>query len=160
MWRPSLSRLLPVPCRPSRDFTSWPGDERRAFPRWPVEACQAEARLAWEDGRPPYKGTGARVIDISMGGARILTGSPWLGIVTVRVRLDAMPFEWVRARVRAVRSAPGGARLWCLHLAFSEPCPVGVLEEAISRDLLPPTPRGSWSCDDPGWSEPPWFERG
>ena len=78
----------------------------------------------------------------------------------VRVRLDAMPFEWVRARVRAVRSVRRGALRWCLHLAFTEPCPVGVLEEAISPDRLPLNPRASWSSNDPGGSVPPWFARG
>jgi PilZ domain len=112
-----------------------PHDERRSCPRRP--AVESRASLAWEAGPPPFRHVSARLIDISEQGAQIAVDAVPCDVGRVWVRLDAVPWEWVRATVRAMR----GVSPCChVHLSFPEPCPPGVLEEAVD-----PTPS---SCDD------------
>jgi len=70
----------------------------------------------------------ARLIDISAKGARLLAARPgqpgevlWLGMAS-------LPWEWVKATIR--ETFPFGPRRR-FHIAFCEPCPVGLLEAAI-----------------------------
>jgi hypothetical protein len=133
-----------------------PADERRAEPRW--LAFSKRARLAWGEGRPPFRIVSARLIDISERGARVETDTVHPDIDRVWVRLEANPFEWVRATVKAVRVERGGTYGWCLHLMFPESCPAGVLEEAITPEQPPPPPKRPWSHNDAGTFMPLWFE--
>jgi hypothetical protein len=88
------------------------------------------ARLAWSEGRPPYRSAPAWLLDISERGALIRSVVvPELG-TDVWVRLDGLPCEWVRSTVRGVRPDRSPSR-WYLHLAFVEPCPAGLIEVAL-----------------------------
>ena len=71
----------------------------------------------------------ARLIDITTQGAGFVAGRPaepgqmlWLGFVS-------LPCEWVKATIRA--AFPAGPQ-WRYHVAFCEPCPVGLLEHATT----------------------------
>jgi PilZ domain len=123
--RVMTTTTTPPPAR----FTPRPRDERRAVPRSPV--ISSRARLVWGEGRPPYHAVPARLIDISERGAQVCTDRVPAHHDRVWVRLDAVPWEWVRATVCAVR---GTAPCCRVHLAFPEPCPAGVLEEAIAPE--------------------------
>jgi hypothetical protein len=117
-----------------------PHGDRRAHRRWPV--VSSRARLAWGEGRPPFHTAPARLIDISEGGAQICTDTVPEAASRVWVRLDSLPWEWVRATVRAVRGKPP---CYQIHLTFPERCPAGVLEKAIAPASPPPE---SW------WNDP------
>jgi hypothetical protein len=111
--------------QPDSIYTSaW--SERRSMPRY--SASGEPARIAWkEQGLRVYKAP-ACLIDITARGACLLVARPaepgdllWLGMAS-------LPWEWVKASIRA--AAPDGPR-WRFHIAFCEPCPVGLLEQAI-----------------------------
>jgi hypothetical protein len=141
----------------SRTAQPAPAHERRAGPRW--SAFSSRARLIWADGRPPFHSVAARLIDISPDGARVETDTVRPDVERVWVRLESNPFEWVGAIVRAVRPERDGTLGWCLHLMFTESCPMGVLEDAITPVEPPPPPRCSWSHGDALTFMPLWFER-
>ena len=106
--------------------------DRRSSPRFaPVNP---EARIAWGPGRPPFQTLSAQMIDISEGGAQLRTSSLPPGLSRVWVRLDALPWEWVGATVLSVHACRGSRSQCSLHLAFSEPCPPGVLEHAVAPE--------------------------
>jgi hypothetical protein len=70
----------------------------------------------------------ARLIDITGEGAGLMAHRPaelgqliWLGITS-------LPGEWVKATIRA--AIPRGEQ-WQYHVAFCEPCPAGLLEQAV-----------------------------
>jgi hypothetical protein len=117
-----------------------PHDDRRAHRRWPV--VSSRARLAWGAGRPPFHAVPAQFINISEGGAQICTDTVPEAASRVWVRLDSLPWEWVRATVQAVR---GKSPYYQIHLAFLERCSPGVLEKATALEL---PPSGSW------WNDP------
>jgi hypothetical protein len=146
--------------RPAPAFT-----ERRAVVR--ISASAEAARLAWKEGCFRMGNSPARLIDITANGACLLTQRPvelgqmlWLGVAS-------LPCEWVKATVRA---ATFDGSQWRCHLAFSEPCPVGLLEEATdprhgARDeplpqSLPDEDEGD--LDLAGWllDRNPWSRRG
>jgi hypothetical protein len=101
--------------------------ERRSIPR--LSTSGEPARIAWkEEGFRMHK-VPARLIDITTQGAGFVAGRPaepgqllWLGFVS-------LPCEWVKASIRAV--VPNGPQ-WRYHVAFCEPCPVGLLERATT----------------------------
>jgi hypothetical protein len=103
------------------------GTERRRLPR--LAASDAAARIAWKaEGVRVYKAA-ARLIDITSLGAGFVALRPaepggvlWLGMAS-------LPWEWVKVTIRA---AVQGAHEWRYHVAFCEPCPPGLLEQAIS----------------------------
>jgi hypothetical protein len=106
--------------RPAPAFT-----ERRAVPR--ISAFAVAARIAWKEGCFRMGKSSASLIDITANGACLVTLRPaelgqmlWLGIAS-------LPCEWVKA---TVRGATSDGSQWTCHLAFSEPCPLGLLEEA------------------------------
>jgi PilZ domain len=102
--------------------------ERRRAPRY--SASGEPARIAWkEEGLRVCKAP-ARLIDIAANGAGLVAARPaepgemlWLGMAS-------LPWEWVKATIRA--TCPDG-REWRLHVAFCEPCPVGLFEIAIGQ---------------------------
>jgi hypothetical protein len=71
------------------------------------------------------------LIDITEGGAQILTSALPPGLRRVWVRIDALPWEWVGATVEAVQNGRGRQSQCSLHLSFNEPCPAGLLERAF-----------------------------
>src|SRR5262245_55664359 len=100
--------------------------ERRSTPRLPT--ADEPARIAWKSQGLRMHKAPARLIDITAVGAGLLAQQPaelgqllWLGITS-------LPGEWVKATIRA--AVPQGSQ-WQYHLAFCEPCPVGLLERAI-----------------------------
>jgi len=79
----------------------------------------------------------ARLIDITTQGAGFVAGRPaepgqmlWLGFVS-------LPCEWVKATIRA--AFPAGPQ-WRYHVAFCEPCPVGLLEHRLPWPIVPRLP--------------------
>jgi hypothetical protein len=101
--------------------------ERRRMPR--IAASDAEARIAWKREGVRVCKASARLIDITEQGAGFVSERPaepgevlWLGMAS-------LPWEWVKVTIRAV--APG-AHEWRYHVAFCEPCPPGLLEQAVS----------------------------
>ncbi len=71
----------------------------------------------------------ARLIDITDQGAGFYAERPaepgevlWLGMAS-------LPWEWVKVTIRAAVPAE---HEWRYHVAFCEPCPPGLLEQAIS----------------------------
>ena len=107
-------------------------EDRRSSPRFaPVNSA---ASIAWGAGRPPFQTLPARMIDISEGGVQLRASSLPPGLSRVWVRLDALPWEWVGATVLSVQSHRGSRSQCSLHLAFNEPCPPGVLEEAAAPE--------------------------
>jgi hypothetical protein len=137
---------LSVTILPEHDLlVTSPLAERRLLPR--LLASDEPARLAWkEEGLRVYKSP-ARLIDISANGAGLLVARPaepgqvvWLGIAS-------LPWEWVKATIRATFPDFG---CWRYHVAFCEPCPVGLLEQATglsARDEQVP-PGRSLSDDE------------
>jgi hypothetical protein len=112
-----------------------PHDERRANPRHaPVKPW---GRVAWKTGRPPFQSAPAQLIDITEGGAQILTSALPPGLRRVWVRIDALPWEWVGATVEAVQNGRGRQSQCRLHLSFNEPCPAGLLERAFVCEPVP-----------------------
>jgi hypothetical protein len=111
--------------------------ERRSVPR--LSTCGEPARIAWkEEGFRMHKEP-ARLIDITAQGAGLVAGRPaetgqmlWLGVAS-------LPCEWVKATIRA--AFPDGPR-WRYHVAFCEPCPVGLLERAT---ILAQRPQAEFS---------------
>jgi hypothetical protein len=100
--------------------------ERRSTPRFPASA--EPARIAWKKEGLRVSKAPAQLIDIALTGAGLVVARPaapgdvlWLGMAS-------LPWEWVKATVRA--SCPDGPS-WRFHVAFCEPCPVGLLEMAI-----------------------------
>jgi hypothetical protein len=100
--------------------------ERRSISRLPTR--DEPARIAWKAGGLRMGQAPARLIDITARGAGLLAQQPaqlgqlvWLGITS-------LPGEWVKATIRA--AVPHGSQ-WQYHLAFCEPCPAGLLEQAI-----------------------------
>ena len=97
--------------------------ERRAVARQSVN--EEGVKLVWRDGVSRFSRTGGRLVDISEKGAGILSGPIarqedvlWIGLVR-------LPWEWVKANIRATRL---NGEQWCYHLEFTEPCPPGFLE--------------------------------
>jgi hypothetical protein len=99
--------------------------ERRSVRRQSVVI--GRARIAWRDGISHFWTSPARLIDISDRGARLMSGLPAGAGQAVWIGLEVLPCEWVRAIVKAVVPGPGE---WSVHLAFREPCPIGLLEAA------------------------------
>jgi hypothetical protein len=104
--------------------STWP--ERRSAPRF--LASGEPARIAWKQQGLRVCKAPARLIDIATSGAGLVATRPaepgemlWLGVAS-------LPWEWVKATVRA--AWPDGTR-WRLHVFFCEPCPMGLFEQAI-----------------------------
>jgi hypothetical protein len=105
------------------------------------------ARIAWkEDGFRMHQ-MPARLLDITTQGAGLVAGRPaepgqvlWLGFVS-------LPCEWVKATIRA--AVPNGLQ-WRYHVAFCEPCPVGLLERGTTLAQRPQAafPSGIFQDDD------------
>ena len=100
--------------------------ERRSTPR--LLTSDEPARIAWKAGGLRMRRAPARLFDITARGAGLLAQQPaqlgqlvWLGITS-------LPCEWVKATIRA--AVPRGSQ-WQYHVAFCEPCPAGLLEQAI-----------------------------
>jgi hypothetical protein len=100
--------------------------ERRSTPRHPTSS--EPARIAWRAGGLRMHQAPARLIDITAYGAGLLAHRPaelgqlvWLGVTS-------LPGEWVKASIRA--AIPRGSQ-WQYHVAFCEPCPAGLLEQAL-----------------------------
>jgi hypothetical protein len=120
--------------------------ERRSMPR--LSTSDTPARIAWKQEGLRVCKAPARLIDISENGASLFATRPaergevlWLGIAS-------LPWEWVKATIRG--TFPDGPR-WRFHIAFCEPCPVGLLEEAIgpsARNQDVPSFRILWDNDD------------
>ena len=98
--------------------------ERRTVTR---QSVNREAKLIWRDAPSRFSKTVGRLVDISEKGAGIIAdtipshaGVLWLG-------LEDLPWEWVRAKIRATRCRDGQR---CYHVEFTEPCPPGLLEIA------------------------------
>jgi len=96
------------------------------MPRLPTSG--EPARIAWKQEGLRVCKVPAQLVDINANGAGLFAARPaepggvlWLGIAS-------LPCEWVKATIRWTFS--DGPR-WRLHLAFCEPCPVGLLEEAL-----------------------------
>jgi hypothetical protein len=87
----------------------------------------------------------ARLIDITTRGAGLVTHRPAEFGQTVWLGVEALPCEWVRAIIRAV--SPDGSQ-WRYHLAFCEPCPVGLLEQATTGAPRGETPLALVLHDD------------
>jgi hypothetical protein len=101
--------------------------ERRSTPR--LSTSGEPARIAWKEGGFRMHKVPARLIDITTEGAGLVAGRPaepgqmlWLGFAS-------LPCEWVKATIRA--AFPDGPQ-WRYHVAFCEPCPVGLLERATT----------------------------
>jgi hypothetical protein len=116
------------------DFTSF---ERRSMPR--LSTCGEPARIAWKEKGFRMSKVPARLLDITTQGAGLVAARPaepgqtlWLGFVS-------LPCEWVKATIRA--AFPSG-RQWRYHVAFCEPCPVGLLERAT---ILAQSPQAEFS---------------
>jgi PilZ domain len=99
--------------------------ERRAVTRQTVN--RGGAKLIWRVSPSRYSRSVGRLVDISEKGAAILSDTTpghedilWLG-------LEELPWEWVRANIRATGRSEGQ---WCFHVEFAEPCPPGLLEIA------------------------------
>lgn len=99
--------------------------DRRAVRRQIVN--RGGAKLIWREAPSRFSRTIGRLVDISEKGAGILTDTIpghenvlWLG-------LEELPWEWVRAKIRATGRREGQ---WCFHVEFAEPCPPGLLEIA------------------------------
>lgn len=99
--------------------------ERRAVPRQAVNRC--DVRMIWREGCSEFPRTTGRLIDISENGAGIVSGPIPGHLAFIWVGLSRLPWEWVKARIRAAQ--PRG-ELWCYHLEFAEPCPPGLFEAA------------------------------
>jgi hypothetical protein len=118
--------------------------ERRSLPRLP--ASSEPARIAWKAGGSRRCKEPAHLIDVHENGAGIIAARPgkpgevlWLGMAS-------LPCEWVKAIIRG--EFPDGSR-WRFHLAFCEPCPVGLLEEMIGvAGRYQDVPTFHDSCDD------------
>jgi hypothetical protein len=100
--------------------------ERRSTPR--LRTSNEPARIAWKAGGLRMRTAPARLIDITTHGAGLVAHRPgelgqlvWLGVLS-------LPGEWVKATIRA---AIRNGSQWKYHLAFCEPCPAGLLEEAV-----------------------------
>ena len=129
--------------------------ERRSIPRLP--ASGQPARIAWKEERFHVCKVRARLIDITAYGAGVLAARSaepgevlWLGIAS-------LPWEWVKATIRA--AFPVGS-IRRFHIAFCEPCPVGLLEAAIglsARKHTAPSYEAVWDDDideNPGFTIP------
>jgi hypothetical protein len=131
--------------QPESSLTST-STERRSVLR--LSAGGKPARIAWKEKGFPVRKVPALLIDITANGAGLLTARSaepghilWLGI-------QSLPLEWVKAAVRCV--LPDGL-FWRFHIAFCEPCPVGLLEEAIglsARNEKVPSIQVPWDDDD------------
>ncbi len=110
-----------------RPATSFLDDttERRAVVRHIVN--RGGAKLVWREGPSRFARTVGRLVDISEKGAGILSDKIPRHEQVLWFGLEELPWEWVRARIRAARPAEGQ---WCFHLEFAEPCPPGLLEIA------------------------------
>ena len=100
--------------------------ERRSIPR--LRTSDEPAQIAWRAGGLRMGKAPARLLDITARGAGLLAQLPaqlgqlvWLGITS-------LPGEWVKATIRA--AVPYWSQ-WHYHVAFCEPCPAGLLEQAI-----------------------------
>src|SRR5262245_40456242 len=110
--------------------------ERRLLPRLTVAAQLA--RIAWKE-RPFHMGKApAHLVDITAWRACLLTQRPAELGQPLCVGVESHPWEWVKATIR--EATPDGS-LWRYHLAFSEPCPVGLLETIVATAL---SARGIW----------------
>ena len=92
-----------------------------------------EARVAWRHRGLRFEKTRVALLDISTGGARVLTPVyPRVGRALC-IGLTGLPHEWVRAEVLSSELV---GNQWACSLKFSEPCPPGMLEMALMGNLL------------------------
>jgi hypothetical protein len=100
--------------------------ERRSMLRLP--ASGGLARIAWKEGGLRMCKAPARLIDITANGAGLLAARPAQSGEVLWLGMASLPWEWVKATIR--EAFPFGPRRR-FHIAFCEPCPVGLLEAAI-----------------------------
>ncbi len=89
----------------------------------------------------------ARLIDITANGASLLAARPAQSGQVLWLGMASLPWEWVKASIRG--AFPVGPRRR-YHVAFCEPCPVGLLEAAIGlspRNQAAPSSEDLWDGD-------------
>ncbi len=116
-----------------RAFFAGNAEERRVMPRH--AAVRNQVCLGWSRGHEAYFTNPARLINISRGGALVVTTDPPPEGHPVWVCLGvAEPDSCLEARVLEVRSA----RKECsVRLVFREPCPHAFFESAVC--MITPT---------------------
>jgi hypothetical protein len=96
-----------------------------------AETISRRARVASRDGISRFRTVSACLIDITERGVHLVSEAPAEEGQVVWFGLEALPWEWVRATVAKVVSGGG---VWNYHVAFGEPCPVGILEAAVDNE--------------------------
>ena len=105
-----------------------PINERRASPRFP--AVERRAWLGWWSAPEQFARFAARLDDISLGGAKLVTADPPpLGQVVWLCLGTPDPTECVQAKVLQVLPTPDGTSI--VRLAFGTPCPQNLYRVAI-----------------------------
>jgi len=119
--------------------------DRRSTPRLP--AFGRPARIAWKEGGLRVCKAPARLIDITANGAGLLAARSAKPVEVLWLGITSLPWEWVKATVRG--ASPLGTRRR-YHIIFCEPCPVGLLEEALGlseRNQEVPSIQVLWDHD-------------
>ena len=103
-------------------------EERRKSPRY--RPVVHRAWLGWWTSPGDFGCVAARLEDISLGGARVVTANPPAAQQLVWLCLGIPdPTECVQAKVLEVR--PGTAGDYIVRLAFGAPCPQNLYQTAI-----------------------------
>jgi hypothetical protein len=102
-------------------------EERRQYERYP--SAEDQAWLGWWEGRV-YRRSPAMLIDISQGGAKVVSEIPPPRRSTIWMCIDGpRRTEWVEAEVvEVVRLDDGTAQV---RMAFREVCPYAFFEVAV-----------------------------
>jgi hypothetical protein len=118
-----------------------PSCDRRSMPRH--AAAEFAIWLGWWRGEQEFFALTARLVNISRGGALVTAiGPPPERHLVWICHSSPEPTECVEAKVLEVTRVR--RREWALRLAFTEPCPHGLLEAALcgfasgARGAAPP----------------------
>jgi hypothetical protein len=103
-------------------------EERRRSPRFP--AVVQRAWLGWWTSPGEFGSVAARLENISLGGAMVVTANPPATEQLVWLCLGIPdPTDCVQAKVLEVRPGPDGN--FIVRLAFGAPCPQNLYQTAV-----------------------------
>ncbi len=103
-------------------------EERRTSPRYRAKVHRAW--LGWWTSPGEFGSVAARLEDISLGGARVVTANPPAAQQLVWLCLGIPdPTECVQAKVLEIIPTPNGD--FIVRLAFGTPCPQNLYQTAI-----------------------------
>ena len=106
--------------------------DRRSMPR--LSTSGEPARIAWRQLRFPVCKAPAELVDINAKGEGLFAAQRAEPGAVIWLGLMSLPREWVKATI--LETYPD-CRRWRLHIAFREPCPVGLLEQALGLSERP-----------------------